>query len=154
MAKKKTMTRTKSNKNPPKVSTSGKNSLWNRMLDDEKTEKLIIFMQLNPTGKEVASFMGISQSTLNLWLQKHFQCNFEAFKSFHLTDVKLRLTSKAISMAEKGNPAILKFALQNLCDWTEKSKIDGTQLALLLGEVQNLTEEELDEEYRKLANNE
>lgn len=140
---------TKSIKKPPVIKAKNRKSLWSRLEDDEKKSKLSIFMQLNPTCLEVASFFGVAESTISSWIRKEFQCGYDAFRSYHLTDVKLRLTGKAIKMAESGEKTMLKFALQNLCDWTEKSKVDATQISMLLGEAGNLSDSELNERLKE-----
>jgi hypothetical protein len=142
---------TKANKKPPKITATNKKSLWTRLDDEEKLEKLKAFMQLNPTCTDVSSFFGVADATVRNWIKKEFGSTYDSFRSFHLTDVKLRLTGKAIAMAEKGERTMLKFALQNLCDWTEKSKVDASEIAALLGEVANYSDHEVDEKIKELA---
>ena len=142
---------TKSIKKPPVIKASNRNSLWSRLDEKEREQKLHIFMQLNPTCKEVGAFFGVAESTISTWIRKEFKCGYDDFKSYHLTDVKLRLTSKAIAMAEKGEKTMLKFALQNLCDWTEKSKVDATQISMLLGEAGSMSDSELNEKLREFV---
>lgn len=151
MNKKTPIRKTKAKKNPPKVRVSRLKSLWGRIEDDEKEEKLRIFCQLNPTLKEVAAFFGVTISTIDTWINNRYSCNFEALKSYHLTDVKLRLTGKAIKMAEAGEKTMLKFALQNLCDWTEKSKVDASMLMALMDEVKGMSDEEVENELKGLV---
>jgi hypothetical protein len=88
-------------------------------MTDEKIRQFKAICRLNPTEKDCAAFLDVSEDTLENYC-KTLKMTFSEFRTQNMVHTRFALIRKAIHMAENGNPAMLIFCLKNLCGWVDK----------------------------------
>lgn len=76
--------------------------------------------RMNPTLKDVAAFFGVSEDTIERRCKEFGYESFADARGQNMVHTRLKLIRKALEMADKGNTAMMIFALKNLCGWTDK----------------------------------
>ena len=73
-----------------------------------------------------AKQLGISHDTIERAIRKKFNWTFSEYKKDIMLDTRLRLISKAISMALSGDRTMLIFCLKNVAGWGDVVKNENT----------------------------
>jgi hypothetical protein len=89
-------------------------------IDQKQLEALC---RMNPTLKDAAAFFKCSEDTIELRAKEFGYESFTDLRQQNMVHTRLNLIRKALEMAEKGNTAMVIFALKNLCGWADKQEI-------------------------------
>lgn len=86
--------------------------------------KLKALASYGATKKMCADVLGVSEDTLENRLKEHNLGTYKEFADAALGSTRIRLMTKAITMADQGNVTMLIFCLKNLCQWTDKVQVN------------------------------
>jgi AraC-like DNA-binding protein len=89
-------------------------------------KQLVALMRLNPTLEDTAAFFSVSPDTIERRIRDDFDVTFAEFRDQNMADTRFALVRKALSMAKKGDRAMLIFCLKALCGWKETTKHEVT----------------------------
>lgn len=89
-------------------------------IDKEQLEALC---RLNPTLKDTAAFFKCSQATIDRYCKEFGYNDFEDCRQKNMVHTRLNVVRKALKMVEDGNPAMVIFALKNLCNWSDRTEM-------------------------------
>ena len=93
---------------------------------DLNKEQMKALMRMNPTLEDTAAFFEVSARTIDRFLKKHFGVTFVEFREQNMVHTRLSLIRKALHRAENGSDTMLIFCLKNLCGWSDKKEIIGS----------------------------
>jgi hypothetical protein len=93
-----------------------------------------------------AKQLGVSHDTIERAIRKKFNWTFAEYKKDIMLDTRLRLISKAISMALSGDRTMLIFTLKNIAGWGDVVKNENTTTIEV---KQDLSGEKTDELIKK-----
>ncbi len=99
---------------------------------DIDLKKLKGLMRLRPSLEDTAAFFECSDRTIERFIQKEFEQTFVEFRDTHMVHTKMRLIKKAIDKAEAGDNVMLKFCLENLCNWSSNPTDNSGQKPLTI----------------------
>lgn len=83
-------------------------------------EQLEALCRMNPTLKDAAAFFKCSEDTIERNCKRFGYDDFADCRQKNMVHTRLKLIRKALEMADKGNTAMVIFALKNLCGWVDK----------------------------------
>lgn len=95
---------------------------------DINLKRLENYMWTRPTLAMTALFFGVSEDTIESTIKLHYALSFSDFRAQRIMHSKHSLIQKCMQMGlEEGHWPSLKFALQNLADWTEHMQVSQDQ---------------------------
>lgn len=90
-------------------------------IDKEQLERL---MSYRPTLYDTAGFFKCERSTVQRFINKHYNMDFMEFRKIYMSDAKLSLIQKAMEKAQGGDNEMLRYCINNLAGWTNGHKRD------------------------------
>lgn len=90
-------------------------------MTEEKKKQFKTICRLNPTLKDCAAFLEVSEDSIEKYC-KSLGLSFSEFRSQNMVQTRFSLIRKALHMAENGNPALMIFCLKNLCGWLDRNE--------------------------------
>lgn len=89
------------------------------LMTEEKIKQLKAICRLKPTQKDCASFLDVSEDTIDRYC-KTLGLTFAEFREQNMVHTRFMIIRNIIKECEKGNTTMLIYASKNLCGWTDK----------------------------------
>lgn len=80
-------------------------------------DQLKALMRFKPTLADTAAFFKCGETTVEETIRKNFDTTFREFRDANMVSTRLELQRKALNLALKGNPDMLKYSLDRVCNW-------------------------------------
>jgi hypothetical protein len=103
-------------------------------MTEEKKKQFKAICRLNPTLKDCAAFLEVSEDSIERYCKSLGQ-SFAEFRTENMVQTRFSLIRNALKMAEKGNPALMIFCLKNLCGWADKFESTSTNSGMIKIEI-------------------
>lgn len=69
--------------------------------------------------KDTTALLGISIDALYRRIKENHGMSFADYRTEKAAAIKVRLISKALALADKGDKVMLIFSLKNFCNWSD-----------------------------------
>ena len=77
-------------------------------------------LKFKPSLTMCADILDVHENTIKNHIRKRFGLTYTEYAAKKLSNTKLKLVQKAITMAMAGNATMLIFSLKNICQWQDK----------------------------------